>query len=146
MRALIDTCIIIDALQNREPFAADAQAILLASANKRLDGFISAKSVTDIYYLTYRLTHVDKDTRGILSRLFVLFDVLDTAVMDCRKAIASNTTDYEDAVMIETAVRSGMDCIVTRNIKDYTAAPLPVYAPSDFLKELNTSRDSDGLD
>lgn len=146
MRALIDTCIIIDALQNREPFAVDAQAILLASANKQFDGFISAKSVTDIYYLTHKLTHCDKDTRGILNRLFVLFDVLDTAGMDCRKAIASNTTDYEDAVMIETAVRSGMDCIVTRNTKDCTAAPLPVYAPSDFLKELNTSKDSDVLD
>lgn len=146
MRALIDTCIIIDALQNREPFAADAQAIMLASANKQFDGFISAKSVTDICYLTHRLTHCDKDTRGILNRLFVLFDVLDTAGMDCRKAIASNTTDYEDAVMIETAVRSGMDYIVTRNTKDFTAAPLPVYAPADFLKELNTSRDSDVLD
>ncbi len=152
MRALIDTCIIIDALQNREPFAADAQAILLASANKQFDGFISAKSVTDICYLTHRLTHCDKDTRGILNRLFVLFNVLDTAEMDCRKAIASNTADYEDAVMIETAVRSGMDCIVTNrnakrslNTKDYTAAPLPVYAPSDFLKELNTSNDSDLL-
>ena len=35
MRALIDTCVIIDALQNREPFAEDAQKIFLAVANKR---------------------------------------------------------------------------------------------------------------
>ena len=33
MRALIDTCIIIDALQAREPFAEDAQQIFLAVAN-----------------------------------------------------------------------------------------------------------------
>ena len=143
MRALIDTCVIVDALQNREPFAVDAQNILLMSANQQLDGFISAKSVTDIYYLTHRLIHSDKDTRNILNRLFVLFDVLDTAGMDCRKAIASNMTDYEDAVMVETALRSGIDCIVTRNAKDYTAAPLPVYTPSDFLKKLTAARDSD---
>ena len=35
MRALIDTCIVIDALQNREPFAENAQQIFLAVANKR---------------------------------------------------------------------------------------------------------------
>ena len=139
MRALIDTCIIIDALQNREPFSADAQNILLASANKYFDGFISAKSVTDIYYLTHKLTHSDSNTRNILNRLFVLFSVLDTLGMDCLKAVESNIADYEDAVMIETALRSGIDCIVTRNAKDYSLAPLQIYSPSDFLKELYTS-------
>ena len=52
MRILIDTCIIIDALQNREPFNKNAQEIFLLAANRKFDGFITAKSVTDIYYLT----------------------------------------------------------------------------------------------
>ena len=138
MRVLIDTCVIVDVLQNREPFSVDAQAILLASANKRFDGFISAKAVADIYYLTHKLLHNDKETRIILRRLFVLFEVLDITGMDCKRAIASDTVDYEDAVMIETAVRSGIDCIVTRNIRDYTASTLLVFTPADFLKELNT--------
>ena len=42
-------------------------------------------------------------------------------------------TDFEDAVMVETALRSKMDCIVTRNIKDYEKANIPVYEPADFL-------------
>lgn len=117
MRALLDTCVIIDALQKREPFCENAQTIFLLSANRLFDGWISAKSVTDIYYLTHRQTHSDAETRNILSRLFVLFDILDTAGLDCRQAISSNVSDYEDAVMIETARRTGMDCIVTRNEK-----------------------------
>ena len=44
MRALIDTCIIIDALQNREGFCDDAQRIFLAVANKRFASFLSATS------------------------------------------------------------------------------------------------------
>ena len=142
MRVLIDTCVIVDALQDRKPFSEDAQAIMLASANKQFDGFLTAKAVTDIYYLTHKLTHSDKDTRNILSRLFVLLEVLDTTGMDCLKAVASNTADYEDAVMIETALRSDMECIVTRNTKDYTAATLPVYAPSDFLAKLSNEYDT----
>ena len=99
MRALLDTCVIIDALQKREPFCENAQTIFLLSANRLFDGWISAKSVTDIYYLTHRQTHSDAETRNILSRLFVLFDILDTAGLDCRQAISSNVSDYEDAVM-----------------------------------------------
>ena len=52
MRALIDTCIVIDALQNRQPFHNAAQELFLAVANRRFDGFLTAKSITDIYYLT----------------------------------------------------------------------------------------------
>lgn len=133
MRALIDTCIIVDALQNREPFCADAQGIFLAVANNQADGFLTAKSATDIYYLTHRHTHSDKDTRAILNTLFQLFDLLDTAGMDCRRAISSDISDFEDAVMVESAIRSGVNCIVTRNLKDYVKSQIPVYAPADFL-------------
>ncbi|MFQ7077569.1 MAG: PIN domain-containing protein [Christensenellaceae bacterium] len=46
MRAFIDTCVVIDALQSREPFAKDAQDIFLAAANNLYLGYISAKAVT----------------------------------------------------------------------------------------------------
>lgn len=133
MRALIDTCIIVDALQSREPFKDDAQTIFLQAANKQFEGFITAKASTDIYYLTHKYTHSDKDTRKVLSSLYFLFDLLDTAGIDCRKAISSEMSDFEDAVMSETAHRTGMDCIVTRNIKDYSKSLIPVYPPSEFL-------------
>ena len=129
MRALIDTCIVIDALQSREPFFKEVQEIFLGAANKQFEGFLTAKSVTDIYYLT----HSDKETRQILNKLFCLFGLLDTAGMDCRKAISSNLSDFEDAVMTESAIREEMDCIVTRNLGDYKKAALPVYSPEEFL-------------
>lgn len=138
MRALIDTCIIVDALQNREPFWADAQAIFLAVANKQIDGFLTAKSATDIYYLTHRYTHSDKDTRAVLNTLFQLFELVDTMGMDCRRAISSDIHDFEDAVMVESAIRSGVECIVTRNLKDYVKAQVPVYSPAEFLKLIKT--------
>ena len=141
MRVLIDTCIIIDALQSRVPFAEAAQKIFLSSANKKFEGYITAKSVTDIYYLTHRLTHSDMETRKILSKLFILFHLLDTTSLDCRKAISSEMNDYEDAIMVESAVRSGMDCIVTRNIKDYTKAAVNVLDPLAFFKLLEADNE-----
>ena len=136
MRVLIDTCVIVDVLQNREPFAAEAQQIFFAVANKQAIGYISAKSVFDIYYLTHRSTHSDDETRKILKTLLGLFDILDTTQLDCRQALSSDISDYEDAVMCETAKRCDVDCIVTRNQKDYVKSEVTVYSPRDFLELL----------
>ena len=136
MRALIDTCVIIDALQNREPFAQEAQQIFFTIANKHATGYISAKSVLDIYYLTHRSTHSDEATRKILKTLLGLFDILDTTQLDCRQALSSDMSDYEDAVMCETAKRCDVDCIVTRNQKDYAKSEVTVYSPAEFLERI----------
>lgn len=136
MRVLIDTCVIIDVLQNRSPFAKDAQTIFLAAANNQFIGCITAKASTDIYYLMHRYTHNDKASREVLNKLFSLFDVLDTSGMDCRHAIPSAISDFEDAVMVETAFRYEVDCIVTRNMQDYVKSTVQVYSPEQFLKQL----------
>ena len=128
MRVLIDTCVIMDAVQNREPFAQDAQSILLAAANQQIMGYVTAKEMTDIYYLAHRCTHDQGAARTIMGRLCTLLDILDTT--------ESDISDYEDAVMVETALREEMDCIVTRNLSDYGASPMPVYSPHDFLMKL----------
>ena len=139
MRAVIDTCVVVDALQSREPFREDAQAIFLLCANRQFEGFLTAKAVTDIYYLTHRQTHSDKATRDVLSKLCALFGLLDTTAIDIRKAISAEVSDFEDAVMLETAMRSGVDCVVTRNTKDYARALIPVYTPAEFIKMITAA-------
>lgn len=133
MKVLVDTCVVVDVLQDREPFSADARKLLLAVANKRCEGLLTAKASTDIYYLTHKYTHSDKECRRVLSTLFGLFELLDTTGLDCRKAVSSEVSDFEDAVMVESAVRAEVDCIVTRNLKDFEKSPVPIYTPSGFL-------------
>ena len=139
MRVLVDTRVIIDALQSRVPFAEAAQKLFIYSANKQFEGYITAKSVTDIYYLT----HSDSETRKILSKLFILFHLLDTTSLDCRKAISSEIGNYEDAIMVETAIRSEMDCIVTRNVKDYAKSSVKVCEPSALIKLLEEENETE---
>lgn len=138
MRALLDTCVIIDAMRSREPFSKDAQELFLAAANNLFVGCITAKASTDIYYLMHRHTHSDKMSREVLNKLFSLFEVADTAGIDCRRAIPSPVSDFEDAVMIETAARTEVDCIVTRNEQDFAKSAVPVLSPKDFLSKLMT--------
>ena len=122
MRAVIDTCVIVDALQSREPFCKDAQSIFLLCANRQFEGFLTAKAITDIYYLTHRQTHSDKATRDVLTKLCALFGLLDTTALDIRKAISAEISDFEDS-----------------------KAPIPVYAPAEFI-ELLTETSEDQTD
>ena len=137
MNAVIDTCVILDLLQRREPFLEDAYKIFQLSAGNKINGFIAAKSTTDIYYLMHKVFHDDTQTRKALSTLFRIFKILDTTALDCQLAVLSPIGDYEDAVTDETAFRSGMDCIITRNIQDYNNSIVPVYLPHDFLELIN---------
>jgi predicted nucleic acid-binding protein len=146
MKAILDTCIIVDVLQNREPFSQDAKSIFLLCANQQFEGFLTAKAITDIYNLTHRQTHNDKASRDVLIKLCSLFELLDTKALDIHNAIFAEVSDFEDAVMIETAIRSNVDCIVTRNQKDYNKAPIPVYTPSEFVELINKeSEDLEGI-
>ena len=134
MNVLIDTCVFLDVLQKREPFFEEAHAVLLCAANRRINGYLSAKAVTDFYYLLHRVNHSDSETRKILSKLVTVFGVANTNGSDCQKALLSETSVFEDAVMIETAEREGMDCIVTRNVRDYAKSKVRVLSPCAFLR------------
>lgn len=136
MIVLLDTCVIIDVLQDRQPFAEAAKKIFIAVANKQIEGCITAKSVADIYYLAHKATHSNEKSREILAKLFTLFSLLNTTGDDCKNALFSPIADYEDAIMVETAKNAGIDYIVTRNIKDYSKSPVKVTSPAEFLEEL----------
>ena len=136
MKALLDTCVIMDFLQNREPFAQNAKMIMQAAAMELFTGCITAKSATDIYYLTHRCTHSDKESRSKLNQLLTVIGMLDSMADDVFHAISSDVKDFEDAVMCETAIRSKIDCIVTRNEKDYADSIVTVYTPKEFVEIL----------
>lgn len=136
MRALLDTCVIMDFLQSREPFAQNAKKIMQAAATELFVGYITAKSATDIYYLTRKCTHNEKESRSKLSKLLSIVGMLDSTADDVFHAISSDITDFEDAVMTETALRSKIDCIVTRNEKDFEKSSVTVYSPKAFIEIL----------
>ena len=140
--ALFDTCIVLDVLQKREPFFDDAHKLFLAVANRRIKGCLTAKSILDIYYLFHRQCHSVDETGKSISALLNLFEILDTSAIDCRKALLSGISDYEDAVMTETAIRERVDCIVTRNLRDYRNSSVTILSSEDLAAKICGVSDS----
>ena len=134
MKALIDTNIIIDALQHREGFTDDAELLILQAYE--YDGYITATSVTDIYYIQRKYYHDREKAIENLKKVFRLYSIIDVTETDCRNALRNGMSDYEDAIIAESARRNSIDYIVTRNTKDYKNSGITVYTPVEFLRLL----------
>ena len=134
MKILIDTNIVIDALTSREPWSKSAEKIFIMAANNIVDMYITASAATDIYYLIRKYLHSTETARQIMEKLYSLAGILEVKGEDLIDALASPITDYEYAVVEQVARRSGMECIVTRNQKDYEAGITKIFLPEDFIR------------
>ena len=133
MKVLIDTNVIIDALTSREPWNESAEKIFIMAANNIVDMYITAGSATDIYYLVRKYLHNAETARQVMGKLYSLVGILEVNEEDCVDALVSPITDYEDAVVEQVARRSRVECIVTRNQKDYEPGLTKVFLPDDFI-------------
>ncbi|MDR0929876.1 MAG: PIN domain-containing protein [Oscillospiraceae bacterium] len=136
MKALIDTNVILDALLAREPFCEAAADLLLAIAEEKCEGFITASSFTDLHYLIRRSLKDSKKAREILFGLIYTVGILDVTGIDCEKAFDLPMPDYEDALQSTCAKRNKMDYIVTRNEKHFSESPVLAVSPGEFLERL----------
>ena len=136
MKTVYDTCIIIDALQNRVPFYPLAQQLILAAAENRIDAVLTAKALMDIHYLMRKCLHSEEAARAEIAKLIELFEIESTTEEDCKEALRSGMSDFEDAAMAAAAGRIGADFIVTRNVKDYTRSPVPAILPGELVNRL----------
>ncbi len=134
MRILADTNVIIDALTSREPWKESAEKIFLMAAEDRIEMYITASSVTDIYYLVRKYLHNAEIAKQVMEKLYSLVRILEVTANDCIDALVSPISDYEDAVVEKVASGKGIDYIVTRNIKDYQAGRTKVILPDDFVE------------
>ena len=121
MKYLIDSNVILDVLTNRDPFYDSSRKVFELALKQKIEAYIASSSLPAIYYLLHKYYHNSDICKQTILKLFEFFNVVDVNGNDCAKAIASIIPDYEDAIMIETALRTGMDCIVTRNTADFAS-------------------------
>ena len=139
---LFDTNIILDALASREPYNREAEQLFLLVAKEQLVGFITANSVTDIYYLI-RKNSTEDDARKAIRNLLLLFEILDITKNDCERAIDIDNSDYEDAILLVCAKKNKIDTIVTRDECLLGYQHFNIVKPNILLSEFNLSENSE---
>lgn len=134
-RVLVDINVLLDVLARREPHLAAAAELWSAAETGRIRGLVSADSFSTLYYLVRRASN----PRTALRSVQLLRDVFEIVPLDSQvvhQAIDSPLGDFEDAIQYHSALRGKADCIVTRDLKYFRNAELPVMAPDAFLRSL----------
>lgn len=125
----VDTNIIIDLIADREPFSKYAIALFSEAENKKVKLYTSSHAIATTHYLLKKYTE-EKKLRQILLELSTYLQIIPIDADIIRKGLKSKHKDFEDALQILCAGSiQKMDCIVTRNIKDFKDADIPVISP-----------------
>ncbi len=132
MRILIDTNVVLDVLMARRPHVDHALAVFALVDSGRVRGVLGATTITTVFYLAAKGVGVPR-ARAHVRSLLDLFDVaaVDRAVLVA--ALDAGFDDFEDGVLHEAGVVTGVDAVVSRDGTGFAAASLPVFTPSAFL-------------
>ena len=120
MRILLDTNIILDIALKREPhFTYSAQAFK-AIDNRVVFWFVTATTITDIYYIAKR----EKGHQIALDFIGNLIDIIGIDKNIIIKSLASQISDFEDAIQSISSLFNNIDYIITRNQKDFSKSDI----------------------
>ena len=132
MNVFLDTNVMVDFCAEREPFYADAAAIIEMGYKGDLTLVVSSLTFVNMAYVLRKV----KPHELVMQKLEQLMDLCVVSSID-RQVIVSASSfaskDFEDAVQYFSALQAGTDLIVTRDVKGFIDFDLPVMTPAQFV-------------
>lgn len=134
IKVFFDTNVIIDAFSSRDHDYRDSQRLVFKAVNKEIEGYISSKQITDIYYILRKYVSDESLKRQIIKDITESFNVIPLLPSDTSICLKSEIPDYEDAILEEAVSVNSIPFIVTHNVKHFEKARAMVFSPSDLIK------------
>ena len=135
MKVLIDTNIALDVILEREPFVEAATEIFELVETGKLQGYIAATTITNIFYIVRKLKSREFALQAI-TRLLQGCNFCEVNHSVIQQALSLNLNDFEDGVQLACAVLNKLDAITTRNEDDFEGVELTVLSPIDLLAHI----------
>lgn len=132
MRVLVDTNVVLDVLLARRPFAETAARVFALVEESKIEGFLCATTVTTVDYLLGQ-TLEPNQARAALQRLLDLFEIAPVNRPVLEQALRSDISDFEDAVLEQSARLVSAEIITTRNLTDFEKSSVTVFDPPELL-------------
>lgn len=135
MRVLLDTDVVLDILANRQPFVVEASLLWLAHEQGRIEASISPITLVNVFYILRKQIGT-RQARQLVGELLAKLPScsLDQTILQAAHALPM--ADFEDALQAAAAIAAGLDALVTRNTRDYSAAPLTILTPTEAVIRL----------
>lgn len=110
IKILLDTNIVLDIALQRHQFGENAKKLTLFIAKNRINSYVTASSITDIYYVL-RKEKGHTNSIQFLKNFIKLTKVIGIDENIITNALNSKMNDFEDAVQTETAFINDIEII-----------------------------------
>ncbi len=132
----IDINILVDIFANREPFVHKSLSIYNLAIKRKIKLYSSSNTITTLHYILKKSISEEK-TRLALEHVIEHVLIIPVDINIIKKSLKTNHKDFEDAIQITSAQSiNTIECIVTRDLKDYKNAEINVLSPDEFLNTL----------
>lgn len=134
-KLLLDTNVVIDYLNEREPFYEKARLLMIGGRVGKFELWVSSSQVTDLVYILSnggRASEME-DTLRRLRGLRTFVNVFPTGDREIDLMLAAAWRDPEDYLLYEIALSLKADAIVTRNQGDFPEGLVPVMDCDGFF-------------
>ena len=137
-KILFDANVLLDFFLERNKNQYEIESLFSLVDRGVITGFITTPTLQICAYYLTTSKGVDI-AKTILEMIIMNFQLLEGDREMILKALKSVQTDIEDAIQHFIAVENGIDAIVTSDFYfiKLSSASLPVYRPSDLLRELH---------
>lgn len=129
----VDSDVILDVLEKREPFYSYSAQILTLGDEKKIKLVTTSLVFSNVYYLLRKHLGIDK-AKESLRKLRVIVDVISVNAKEVDLALNFEMSDFEDALQYFTALNSKIGFIITRNVRDYKNPKLIVQTPQEYIE------------
>jgi predicted nucleic acid-binding protein len=133
MKCYVDSDVVIDLLSKRPGFYEASRDFFKMVEAGHVKAGVASLTFSNAHFVMQRYFEA-AEILARLERFKVLVEVLAVDGRQIHRALRSNFSDFEDAIQHECALANKMDCIVTRDLKDFKLSDLPVYSPTDAMK------------
>ncbi|WP_288576913.1 PIN domain-containing protein [uncultured Prevotella sp.] len=137
MKFFLDTNVLIDFILERPLFYQPAAMIVSLAAERKIDICVSALSVVTANFICIERCKMPLDVyRRKVDFLRNFIEVCSVDSSDINSSYEANWKDFEDGVQYFSAIRSGVDYLVTRNVKDFEENDLKVITVDEACRLL----------
>ena len=133
MNILIDTNVLLDVTLQREKFFDSSNNSLRYALTNGHYLFFSSSSVTDYYYLLRKNKRSKENAIECIKDIATIATLATVDEKCIFRALESNISDFEDAVVDAVATSIHADIILTRNKKDFINSNHKVLTPEEFI-------------
>jgi predicted nucleic acid-binding protein len=130
-KVFVDTNVILDGLLRNPGFVEDSKRIFSCAERGEICAFLSASSITDIFYISRKKLTVPV-ARKAIEVLLNIFEIVSVDGDDLKGALTVPIADVEDALQAWCARKSGAEVFITNNTKDFKNVDIPVLTPAEF--------------